>query len=116
METKTPRIYTGNVRFPEALHGLLEDAEPVQFEHIISWLPCGMGFKIHDHKAFGSQIMPKYFLATALKSFKRNLSLYSFQKITVGPNKGEFVDIARGQHRAHFERGLLTTHPFISAY
>mgnify|MGYP002785505455 CR=1 FL=1 len=59
--------------FPFKLHQLLEEAEECGADHIISWLPSGEAFKIHDHDAFLSSVMTKYFKMTKIKSFTRQL-------------------------------------------
>lgn len=59
--------------FPFKLHHLLEEAEDCCTDHIISWLPSGEAFKIHDPEAFADTVMTKYFKQTKLKSFTRQL-------------------------------------------
>jgi hypothetical protein len=56
----------------------------------MSWLPCGRAFKVHDQKEFASLIMPRYFRHSRFKSFLRQLSMYKFQRITEGPNRGAY--------------------------
>ena len=78
------------LRFPFRLHELLTDAEHNGSEHIISWLPCCTMFKIHDQTKFTKEIMPKYCRHSRYKSFLRQLSMYKFQRVTEGPNKGAY--------------------------
>ncbi len=105
--------------FPFKLHQLLEEAEGCGADHVISWLPSGEAFKIHDPEAFLNSVMTKYFKMTKIKSFTRQLVgriccmglaisrrllthltcrssflvlqyIYGFTKISKGPNMGGF--------------------------
>ena len=78
-----------SLKFPFKLHHILSEAERCGFTHIISWIPTGDGFRVHDAKAFTATIMPKYFGMTHFKSFQRQLSLYSFKRATEGLNRGK---------------------------
>ncbi|KAL3934746.1 MAG: hypothetical protein SGBAC_009604 [Bacillariaceae sp.] len=87
-------------QFPWKLHILLEEAERNQDAHdIISWLPDGDAFKVHNKVEFGNIIMPKYFNSNKYKSFQRNLNLWGFQTLTKNPNKGAIFhpDFLRGK-------------------
>ena len=57
--------------FPYKLFKLLDDADKGIHSEIVSWLPQGNGFKIHDSKAFCHTIMKTYFNQSKLKSFTR---------------------------------------------
>eukprot|EP00536_Pseudo-nitzschia_multiseries_P011832 jgi/Psemu1/94748/gw1.425.1.1 len=75
---------------------MLEDADSKNFSHIVSWNPSGDGFMVHDKDQFTREIVPRYFALTKYKSFQRQLSLYGFQRVTVGPNKGlRFIEKLR---------------------
>ena len=69
---------------------MLEDAENEGFAHIISWIPGGHGFKVHDSVKFTALVLPKYFDQKHFKSFQRQLHIYSFERITVGCNRGAY--------------------------
>lgn len=45
------------ILFPLKLYDILLNENP----SIISWVPGGHAFRIHDIKAFASEITPKYF-------------------------------------------------------
>lgn len=66
--------------FPSKLHHLLEDAEKLNFEHIVSWTDQGRAFHIHDQKEFVEKIMNNYFDQSKFASFRRQLNLYGFRR------------------------------------
>jgi hypothetical protein len=74
--------------FPCKLYDMLEHADSQDFRYIVSWNAEGNGFTVHDKDLFTNKIVPKYFNQTKYKSFQRQLSLYGFQRITMGKNKG----------------------------
>lgn len=60
--------------FPITLFELLEDAEEEGYANIVSWLPNGTSFQIHDPTRFCDGIMTKFFRQTKLDSFTRQVS------------------------------------------
>ncbi len=74
--------------FPQKLHFLLQQAEMEGFDHIISWVNDGAAFKVHDSKAFLEKVMPNYFDQSKFESFRRQLNLYGFQRVSRGPSRG----------------------------
>lgn len=74
--------------FPWKLHTLLEEAEREGFTNIVSWVQDGTAFKVHDSDAFVNRIMPNFFDQSKYESFRRQLNLYGFTRITRGANKG----------------------------
>jgi HSF-type DNA-binding len=74
--------------FPVKVYEMLEDADAKNFAHIVSWNPPGDGFMVHKKDLFIYEIVPQYFNQTKYKSFQRQLSLYGFNRVTVGANKG----------------------------
>lgn len=79
---------TSSLIFPLKMHQLLQEAENRGESHIISWLPDGRSFKVHDKKTFTNQIMPNFFGSSKLKTFQRNLNLWGFKTVSKGPQKG----------------------------
>lgn len=77
--------------FPWKLHKMLELAEDEEFEGIVSWLPGGKSFKVHDAKSFVQNIMPNFFQQSKYKSFQRQLNLWGFKRLTKGPGKGGYT-------------------------
>lgn len=62
--------------FPLKLHRMLKYAALENLENVVSWMPHGRAFKIHDSKVFASTIMPKFFNQSKYTSFQRQLNLY----------------------------------------
>ena len=61
------------ILFPTKLRCILDDAVTEGNEHIVSWLPDGKAFKIHNPEAFTKIILRRYFRQTMFKSFTRQL-------------------------------------------
>jgi len=59
---------------------------------VISWLPDGDSFRIHDVETFSKDVLPKYCNGIQYKSFIRNINLYCFQRVREGksPNVGAY--------------------------
>ena len=93
-----PRMRRGALLFPWKLHKMLDDAEEstihgnsvVRFDSIVSWLPCGKMFQVHDQIRFEKLIAPLYFDQHQYKSFQRQLNIYGFQRVDRGPCKGAY--------------------------
>jgi hypothetical protein len=75
--------------FPVKLHKLLHAAEQNGKTDLISWLPDGQKFKVHDKERFAAELMPHYFASCTYKSFQRSKNLWGFQTISKGVHKGE---------------------------
>ena len=82
--------------FPLKLYEMLEDAEPNGFDHIISWLPNGIGFRVHKPDELVNQILPGYFnQQTRYKSFQRQLNMYEFKMLRKAA-KGSYEEQFKG--------------------
>jgi hypothetical protein len=68
--------------FPAKLHRMLENAEKDGLEHIVSWVQRGTAFKVHDTDEFVRRILPLYFEQTKFESFRRQLNLYKFSRVS----------------------------------
>jgi hypothetical protein len=74
--------------FPWKLHNMLEDAEHQNWQHIVSWVQGGCGFKVHKSDEFVQEVMPNYFDQTKYESFRRQLNLYGFTRVSRGQLRG----------------------------
>jgi hypothetical protein len=77
---------------------MLEDVEETGDASIVSFLPHGRAFKVHDVEAFVQKILPRYFNQNAWHSFTRQLSLYGIQKVK------------NGRHVAYYHELILRGH------
>mmetsp|Transcript_1949 Transcript_1949/g.2365 ORF Transcript_1949/g.2365 Transcript_1949/m.2365 type:complete len:624 (+) Transcript_1949:268-2139(+) len=78
---------TGKINiFPLKLMEILNKED----QSIISFLPKSDAFEIKDGKRLLVEILPKYFSHTKLESFRRQINLYGFRRITAGPNAGAY--------------------------
>ena len=76
--------------FPFCLYRLLEQAEADQsLGSIISWLPNGLGFEVHNKEKLARDVIPFYFNQNKYKSFQRQLNLYKFERVRSNPFKGK---------------------------
>ena len=87
--------------FPIKLYKLLEKSDINGHSSIISWLPHGRAFLIHDVKLFETQVLKKYSFQCKFESFKRQLYMYGFKKIGK-----RFIDSGAYRHE-NFIRGDL---------
>ena len=76
--------------FPSKLQTLLRIVEKHDLDQIVSWQPHGRSFLIHDANKFEDVIMRKYFNKAQIASFRRQLNLYNFKRITRGPDAGSY--------------------------
>mmetsp|Transcript_27655 Transcript_27655/g.45738 ORF Transcript_27655/g.45738 Transcript_27655/m.45738 type:complete len:292 (-) Transcript_27655:111-986(-) len=79
-----------NVLFPWKLHEMLRTCVSEGKENIVSWLPDGDAFKVHNVPEFVGNILPSFFKQTKYKSFQRQLNLWGFERLTSGPDKGAY--------------------------
>ena len=76
-----------SMTFPMKLHRLLSQASQDGREDIVSWSASG-AFKIHSPARFMSELAPDYFNQNKWASFRRQLSLYRFDRVPRGPHEG----------------------------
>lgn len=72
--------------FPYKLHELLTEMQAnAHLSSIISWMPSGNAFKIHQPELFEVVLLQKYFpRQTQINSFKRQLLYYGFDNLGDG--------------------------------
>jgi len=73
--------------FPLKLHQMLDKAEQCGYSDVVSWLPGGKSFKIHNPEGM-IDILQTQFNQTKYKSFLRQIQNYGFHRFTRGPKKG----------------------------
>lgn len=61
-----------------------------EYADIISWLPHGQSFIIHDRKKLKDMVLPKFFQGTKFNSFTRKLNRWRFERIARGMEAGAF--------------------------
>ena len=57
--------------FPYRLYEMLDECEHQNKSHIVSWLPDGKAFKVHQVPVFVDLILPSYFRQSKYKSYQR---------------------------------------------
>lgn len=77
--------------FPERLSRMLKETEQAGQCDVVSFTPSGQAFKVHKLSLFTHEIIPKYFRHKCYPSFRRQLSMYGFQRIQIGPEEGSFA-------------------------
>ena len=83
-----PTKARGGVRhpFPTRLYALLEKSRTDdEIAKMISWHPSGQSFKVHNAKKFSSTVQKTYFKHTVYSSFRRQLNLWGFKRISEYP-------------------------------
>jgi hypothetical protein len=90
LQTRLLQTSNGGVThpFPTKLHELLTDADKDHVRHeIVSFLPHGRAFHIHQPTAFEKHLLPAYFTGQKdLGSFCRQLNLYGFVRVKLSPD------------------------------
>eukprot|EP00563_Minutocellus_polymorphus_P003415 CAMPEP_0181040000 /NCGR_PEP_ID=MMETSP1070-20121207/10801_1 /TAXON_ID=265543 /ORGANISM="Minutocellus polymorphus, Strain NH13" /LENGTH=450 /DNA_ID=CAMNT_0023117953 /DNA_START=248 /DNA_END=1600 /DNA_ORIENTATION=- len=82
--------------FVVKLHSILTNPA---FEDIISWLPHGRAWRVHQRGAFEEHVMRLYFRHGKHSSFMRQVNGWGFQRIFQGPDYG-------GYYHELFLRGM----------
>jgi HSF-type DNA-binding len=73
---------SGRRTFPSLLYNLLMDMEAQGKTDIISFTPDGKAFCIHKPDEFLKEVSPTYFAYSKIASFKRQLQLYRFRRMS----------------------------------
>lgn len=75
------------VQFPSVLREMLEYADRNNLSSIVSWVPNGRAFKVHNEEKFMTEIAGLFFRATKIRSIYRQLYFWSFRRIATGVNR-----------------------------
>ena len=78
------------VHFPVRLHEAMLAIEADGYGHVMGWQPHGRCFVIHKPRILEEELLPRYFAQSKFSSFQRQLNLYSFQRLTRGPDAGGY--------------------------
>ena len=73
--------------FVAKLHSILSNSA---FDDIVSWLPHGRAWRVHQRGAFEEQVIPLYFRHGKYSSFMRQVNGWGFQRINQGPDYGGY--------------------------
>ncbi len=76
--------------FPLKLHIILKILEREGNDHIFSWLPHGRAFGIHRNGRFEEEVVKRFFKQSQISSFRRQLNLYGFIRISNGRDAGAY--------------------------
>ena len=76
--------------FPLKLHIILKILEKEGNDHIFSWLPHGRAFGIHRNGRFEEEVVKRFFKQSQISSFRRQLNLYGFLRISSGRDSGSY--------------------------
>jgi HSF-type DNA-binding len=74
-------------KLPAKLYAMLSIPE---MQHIISWMPHGRSWKIHNADLFVKQVMPRFFEYSNYNSFIRLVNAWGFRRLTKGPDKNAY--------------------------
>lgn len=88
--------------FPSKLHKILSTHE---YCHIISWMPHGRAWKIHDKEGLVKEVIPKYFLQTKYESFTRQLNGWGLKRLHQSGN----------DYNAYYHECLLRGLPHLTS-
>lgn len=84
------RVYAQE-SFPEKLFQLMEAAEAEGRTDLISFSSSGQAIFIHRAEALSQEFIPRFFRHSSIQSFKRQMRMYGFRKVTQGPEAGSFA-------------------------
>ena len=73
--------------FPLKMTKILSDPTT---QDIVSWKPHGRCFKVKDVDKFQKYVLPQHFKTNLMKSFRKQLSLWGFKRITRGIDAGSY--------------------------
>lgn len=76
--------------FPEKLYRMMEDMESEGRTDVISFSPSGTSLFIHRAETLSAEVLPRFFRHSSIASFKRQMRMYGFRKISQGPDEGAF--------------------------
>jgi len=76
--------------FPLKLQIILKILEEEGNDCIMSWLPHGRAFVIHNSSRFEQEVVKRFFKHSQVSSFRRQLNLYGFLRLSNGRDSGGY--------------------------
>jgi len=76
--SELPPVKKAPTNFPSKLHQILSDPE---YSYIISWMPHGRAWKIHNKDLLIQEVVPKFFVQSKYESFTRQLNGWGFKRL-----------------------------------
>lgn len=76
--------------FPLKLQIILKILEEEGNDCIMSWLPHGRAFVIHNSSRFEQEVVKRFFKHSQVSSFRRQLNLYGFLRLSNGRDTGGY--------------------------
>ena len=96
-------------QFPLKLQIVLKIAQNEGHDHIISWQPHGRAFRIHKPGIFEHEVMTRFFKQSHIASFRRQLNLYGFIRLSSGSDKGAYYHESFLRGRPLLSLGIMKT-------
>lgn len=88
-----PRARGGaKITFPMRFHALLEALSAAGETDAVRWQPHGRAFKVTNRVEFEKEVLPKFGFDYNCRyaSFQRQLNIYSFMRLSHGPDAGAY--------------------------
>ena len=87
------------LELPIMIYDMLEDLRDDKLKsQIVSWMPHGKAFRVHQPEKFETHVMPDYFQHERYGSFRHLLEQWHFLKLSRGKDRGAL-------YNKHFVRG-----------
>ena len=80
------------LRFPSKLEAMLSNPK---FAHVVSWMPHGRSWKVHNIHMFVKQVVPGFFEYNNYKRFIRLVNAWGFRCILKGPDRKSYYHEVR---------------------
>jgi hypothetical protein len=94
--------------FPLQLQQILSNPE---LDHIISWMPHGFSWRIHQPQLFVNQVMPQYFQKQSkLTSFTRQVNGWGFKRVSTSLDCYEYHHQFFVRDKPHMVHGMRRRH------
>jgi hypothetical protein len=74
-------------KLPAKLNAMLSTSD---YQHIISWVPHGRAWKVHNSPMFVEHVMPQIFEYNNYNSFIRLINAWGFRRMTKGPDRNAY--------------------------